>query len=266
MQEIKRFQVRGVPGEVVRVQFGSRIVDYWIPKGGTDRLLIAHDGQNVFDGKTSTHRGQTWKMAQAAIHVSQELGINPPAIIAVWHSSTKENPWGRAQDLSPQRFFTQDAHIDPRWKLNDSSFVVKSDQYLDQIFNTIVPVIFPESTPDKTAVIGASMGGLATLYAAITHPEKFTTALALSTHWVISDQDFARKMIEALPITHKVWMSRGNKGLDAEYPPLQDFVDQLMVARGFGNRYMTKAYNRSGHNERSWAKNLHEPLRFWLNT
>jgi len=266
MQEIKRFQVRGVPGEVVRVQFGSRIVDYWIPKGGTDRLLIAHDGQNVFDGKTSTHRGQTWKMAQSAIHVSQELGINPPAIIAVWHSSTKENPWGRAQDLAPQRYFTQDAYIDPRWKLKDPSFIVKSDDYLDQIFNTIVPAIFPESTPEKTAVIGSSMGGLATLYAAITHPDKFTTALALSTHWIISDQDFARKMVEALPITHKVWMSRGNKGLDAEYPPLQDFVDQLMVARGFGNRYLSKSYNRSGHNERSWAKYLNEPLRFWLST
>ena len=266
MQEIKRFQVRGVPGEVIRVQFGSRIVDYWIPKGGTDRLLIAHDGQNVFDGKTSTHRGQTWKMAQSAIHVSQELGINPPAIIAVWHSSTKENPWGRAQDLAPQRYFTQDAYIDPRWKLKDPSFIVKSDDYLDQIFNTIVPAIFPESTPEKTAVIGSSMGGLATLYAAITHPDKFTTALALSTHWIISDQDFARKMVEALPITHKVWMSRGNKGLDAEYPPLQDFVDQLMVARGFGNRYLSKSYNRSGHNERSWAKYLNEPLRFWLST
>jgi hypothetical protein len=264
MQEIKRFQVRGVPGEVVRVQFGSRIVDYWIPKGGTDRLLIAHDGQNVFDGKTSTHRGQTWKMAQTAIHVSQELGINPPAIIAVWHSSTKENPWGRAQDLAPQRYFTHDAYIDPRWKLKDPSFVVKSDEYLDQIFNTIVPAIFPESTPEKTAVIGSSMGGLATLYAAITHPEKFTTALALSTHWIISDQEFARKMVDALPLSHKIWMSRGNKGLDAEYPPLQDFVDQLMVARGFGNRYMSKSYNRSGHNERSWAKYLNEPLRFWL--
>lgn len=264
MQEIKRFQVRGVPGEVVRVQFGSRIVDYWIPKGGTDRLLIAHDGQNVFDGKTSTHRGQTWKMAQSAIHVSQELGINPPAIIAVWHSSTKENPWGRAQDLAPQRFFTQDAYIDPRWKLKDPSFVVKSDEYLDQIFNTIVPAIFPESTPEKTAVIGSSMGGLATLYAAITHPEKFTTALALSTHWIISDQEFARKMVDALPLSHKIWMSRGNKGLDAEYPPLQDFVDQLMAKRGFGSRYMSKSYNRSGHNERSWAKYLNEPLRFWL--
>ena len=264
MQEIKRFQVRGVPGEVVRVQFGSRIVDYWIPKGGTDRLLIAHDGQNVFDGKTSTHRGQTWKMAQSAIHVSQELGINPPAIIAVWHSSTKENPWGRAQDLAPQRFFTQDAYIDPRWKLKDPSFVVKSDEYLDQIFNTIVPAIFPESTPEKTAVIGSSMGGLATLYAAIQHPDKFTTALALSPHWVISNESFARSMVEALPLTHKIWMSRGDKGLDKEYVPLQNFVDSLMRERGFTHNYQSKVYKRSGHNERSWAKYLHEPLRFWL--
>jgi hypothetical protein len=266
MQEIKRFQVRGVPGEVVRVQFGARTVDYWIPKGGTDRLLIAHDGQNVFDGKTSTHRGQTWKMAQSAIHVSQELGLNPPAIIAVWHSKSKENPWGRGQDLVPQRFLTHDVYIDPRWKVADPTFVVKSDEYLDQIFSTIVPAIFPNATPEKTAVIGSSMGGLATLYAAITHPEKFTTALALSPHWIISDEEFARKMVDALPLTHKVWMSRGNKGIDAEYPPLQDFVDQLMFARGFGNRYMTKSYKRSGHNERSWAKYLHEPLRFWLSS
>ena len=135
MQEIKRYQVRGVPGEVIRVQFGARIVDYWIPKGGTDRLLITHDGQNVFDAKSSTHRGQTWKMAQTAIQVSDDLGIRPPAIIAVWHSSTKENPWGRGQDLAPQQFFTADTYVDPRWKVADPSFVVKSDEYLNQIFN-----------------------------------------------------------------------------------------------------------------------------------
>jgi hypothetical protein len=71
-------------------------------------------------------------------------------------------------------------------------------------------------------------------------------------------------MVDALPLSHKIWMSRGNKGLDAEYPPLQDYVDQLMAKRGFGSRYMSKSYNRSGHNERSWAKYLNEPLRFWL--
>jgi hypothetical protein len=89
MQEIKRFQIRGVPGEVVRTSFNDRIVDYWTPRGGSEHLLIAHDGQNVFDGTTSTHRRQTWKMAQSAIDVALEQGIKPPTIIGVWHSSTK---------------------------------------------------------------------------------------------------------------------------------------------------------------------------------
>ena len=264
MQEIKRFQIRGVPGEVVRTHFNDRIVDYWTPRGGSDHLLIAHDGQNVFDGTTSTHPRQTWKMAQSAIAVANEAGIKPPTIIAVWHSSTKNNPWGRAKDLAPEKFFTADAFVDPRWAVKDSTIVLHSDAYLNQIFNEIVPAIVGTYSPEKTAVIGSSMGGLATLYAAIQHPDKFSTALALSPHWIISDKNFARSMVEALPLTHKVWMSRGDKGIDTEYPPLQNYVDSLMRERGFTNNFESKVYKRSGHNERSWAKYLNDPLRFWL--
>jgi predicted alpha/beta superfamily hydrolase len=266
MQEIKRFQIRGVPGEVVRTRFGDRTVDYWTPRGGSEHLLIAHDGQNVFDGTTSTHRRQTWKMAQAAIDVANEQGIKPPTIIAVWHSSTKSNPWGRAKDLAPEKFFTADTYVDPRWAIKDPTITLQSDSYLMQIFNEIVPAIYGAHAPEKTAVIGSSMGGLATLYAAIQHPDKFATALALSPHWVISNEHFARSMVEALPLTHKIWMSRGDKGLDKEYVALQNFVDTLMRQRGFKHNYESKVYKRSGHNERSWAKYLHEPLRFWLNT
>ena len=254
MQEIKRFQIRGVPGEVVRTRFEDRIVDYWTPRGGSEHLLIAHDGQNVFDGTTSTHRRQTWKMAQAAIDVANEQGIKPPTIVAVWHSSTKSNPWGRAKDLAPEKFFTAETYVDPRWAIKDPTITLQSDSYLMQIFNEIVPAIYGAHAPEKTAVIGSSMGGLATLYAAIKHPEKFSTALALSPHWVISDQEFAKKMVDALPATHKIWMSRGDKGLDKEYPPFQDYVDELMEQRGFGSRYISKVYKRSSHNERSWAR------------
>lgn len=265
MQEIKRFQIRGVPGEVVRTRFGERNVDYWTPRGGSEHLLIAHDGQNVFDGTTSTHRRQTWKMAQAAIDVANEQGVKPPTIIAIWHSSTKENPWGRAKDLAPENFFTTDTYIDPRWAINDPTVVLNSNSYLNQIFTEFVPSIYGAHSPEKTAVIGSSMGGLATLYAAIQHPDKFATALALSPHWIISDENFARSMVQALPLTHKIWMSRGDKGLDKEYPPLQNYVDSLMRKRGFTTNFESKVYKRSGHNERSWAKYLHEPLRFWLN-
>jgi predicted alpha/beta superfamily hydrolase len=264
MQEIKRFQIRGVPGEVVRTRFQERIVDYWEPRGGSEHLLIAHDGQNVFDGTTSTHRRQTWKMAQSAIDVANQLGIKPPTIIAVWHSATKDNPWGRAKDLAPEKFFTSGSFVDPRWTISDPKVTLHADAYLNQIFSQIVPAIVGAHSPEKTAVIGSSMGGLATLYAAIQHPDKFKTALALSPHWIISDQEFARSMVDALPLTHKVWMSRGDKGLDKEYPPLQSYVDSLMRARGFTNNFETKVYKRSGHNERSWAKYLNDPLRFWL--
>jgi predicted alpha/beta superfamily hydrolase len=264
MQEIKRFQIRGVPGEVVRTRFQERIVDYWAPRGGSEYLLIAHDGQNVFDGTTSTHRRQTWKMAQSAIDVANQLGIKPPTIIAIWHSSTKNDPWGRAKDLAPEKFFTSDSFVDPRWAISDPKVTLHADAYLNQIFSQIVPAIVGAHTPEKTAVIGSSMGGLATLYAAIQHPDKFRTALALSPHWIISDQEFARSMVDALPLTHKIWMSRGDKGLDKEYPPLQNFVDSLMRARGFTNNFESKVYKRSGHNERSWAKYLNDPLRFWL--
>jgi enterochelin esterase-like enzyme len=205
-------------------------------------------------------------MAQSAINVANDAGIKPPIIIGVWHSATKNNPWGRAKDLAPEKFFTSGTYVDPRWTINDPEVKIHSDAYLNQIFNKIVPAIVGNYSPEKTAVIGSSMGGLATLYAAIQHPDKFSTALALSPHWVISDENFARSMIEALPLTHKIWMSRGDKGLDRDYPPLQNFVDALMRERGFTNNFESKVYKRSGHNERSWAKYLQEPLRFWLNT
>jgi pimeloyl-ACP methyl ester carboxylesterase len=270
MQEIKRFQVRGVPGEVVRLKFGARTVDYWKPHKGSDTLLIAHDGQNIFDGKSSTHRGQTWEMAQSAIRVSRELGISTPSIIGVWHSSTKENPWGRGKDLVPEKYFREglEVHTDFVKILEDKS-VLQSDSYFREIFETIIPALEPEIDPKSTAMIGSSMGGLATLYAAAQMPEQFSTALALSTHWPFGGNPLVEKTINSLPIagTHKVWMSHGTKGLDSEYAPFQVYADKLMYERGYRtNDFTSRVYPRSGHNERSWAKYLDQPLSFWRNS
>ena len=264
MHEIKRYQIRGVPGEVVRTRFDDRIVDYWTPRGGSEHLLIAHDGQNVFDGTTSTHRRQTWKMAQSAIDVAHEQGIKPPTIIAVWHSATKENPWGRAKDLAPEKFFTAGAYVDPRWAIKDSSVVLHADAYLKKIFEEIVPAIHGTSSAEKTAVIGSSMGGLATLYAAIQHPDKFRTALALSPHWVISDENFVRAFVQEIPVSMKIWLSIGTRGLDAEYRQFHELAKNLLLGRGMQDGLRTRIFEKSGHNERSWARNLKEPLEFWL--
>jgi len=272
MELVKRYQIRGVPGEVSRFDFAGRTVELWSPQEKSSHLLIAHDGQNVFDGKTSTHRGKTWEMAQHAFKVSYENGLVPPVIIAVWHGSSKDDPMGRAKDLSPQRFFQEDVPVNlPNISKSDLA-QLRGDEYLESIFQEYVPQLLEtmqlEVSPDNTALIGSSMGGLSTLYAAHKHPDKFKTALALSPHWIIGGDALVHRTVAELPKpgSHKIWMSRGTKALDAQYEPFQNLADELMLQKGYRKDvdFISKVYKKTGHNEASWASYLDQPLRFWL--
>lgn len=270
MQSIKRYQVRGLPGKVERANFNGRLVDYWAPEGGSSRVLIAHDGQNIFDRRTATFV-YTWRLAQNAIRVSKEMGEKPPVVIGVFHSSSKSDPHGRGKDLSPEDPFREGVKplITPTITVDE----LRGNAYLNQIFNEIVPAIVDETkseySPQRTAMIGSSMGGLATLYAATRMSEKFSTALALSTHWPLGGNPLVDWLLPRIPQAGiaKVWMSRGTKGLDATYPPFQEYADLRMADLGWkGKRFTSKVYHRTTHNERSWASYVDEPLRFWLNT
>ena len=267
MLAIKRYQVRGLPGEVNRVSISDRIIDYWAPSGGSEHLLLAHDGQNIFDRRTATFLS-TWRMGQTALRISAEFGVKPPLIIAIFHSGSKSDPHGRAKDLCPEEPFR--AGMQPLAPPVITAAELRSNEYLAKIFDEITPKIVAatksEITPERTAMIGSSMGGLATLYALTHQATKFHTALALSTHWVLAGNPLVDWLIPRLPNEekHRVWMSRGTKGLDASYPPYQDRADRLMRELGWGSRFKSKVFERTTHNERSWASYLGEPLRFWL--
>lgn len=271
MKSIERYQIRGVPGFVQALNFDGRRVDYWAPAAQTQHLLIAHDGQNVFDPRTATMR-MTWNMAQSAIHVSKKLGIVPPAIIAIFHSRTEENPWGRIKDLTPEDPYRSGVKVVGPVDPSLAKEQLGGNEYLGQITDGIVPSICDQlhlsiNNLDK-AIIGSSMGGLASLYAMGKRADFFTTALALSTHWPIGEKPLVDALINALPSPgqHKVWMSHGDKGLDAQYAPLQKYADAKMIEKGWRlhHDFMTKSFKRSGHSERSWAKYLDQPIHFWL--
>lgn len=276
MEKIKRFQIRGVPGEVERVAFGDRIVDYWSPANPT-HVLIAHDGQNVFDKNTATRR-QTWQMAQSAHRVFTRNGFQPPLIIAVFHSGHRNNYWGRAKDLTPPQPFKEGVEpivaargLFPKNREELSVDDLHGDEYLAHITDVITPEIsqkFLERQPKNTAIIGSSMGGLASLYALGRRPDFFSTGLALSPHWIIGEKPLAEWLINALPEpgAHQVWMSRGTKGLDAHYGPTQDYANELMKNRHYriGKDFLSHIFPRTGHNERSWASYLDQVMEFWL--
>lgn len=266
MQVISHYQVRKVPGAVKRVVIEGRKVDFWAPPRPT-HLLIAHDGQNVFDPRTATRRS-TWRMAQNAIKVFEDRGLTPPAIIGVFHSSSKDDIHGRAKDLSPQSAFEGGVKplITTDLKIED----LHGDWYQQLIAEKIVPTICDylnfEAAFENSAMIGSSMGGLATLNALTLRPHFFRTALAFSPHWVLGGQPLVRHVLEQLPKpgAHKIWMSRGDRKLDSTYKPDQDFADRLMREQGWRNNYRSTVFKGAGHNERAWAKQVDDAFRFWL--
>lgn len=272
MQPVKSYQIRGVSGSVNRLDFDGRLVDYWSPNLPTQHLLIAHDGQNIFDPATSTHR-TTWRMAQSAVRVSREIGMTPPAIIGVFHSRSELNPWGRIHDLAPQDPFQNGV---PAYQANDEISLenLQGNTYLEQITDVIAPTICQLLGLDvvelNKAVIGSSLGGLASLYAIAKRPDFFTTALALSTHWTAGEIALVDAMLDSLPTPghHKIWMSRGTRGHDAHYGQFQDYANKRMLQTGWheGEDFVTRVYKRSGHNERSWSKYLDQPMKFWLDS
>ncbi|MEN9380499.1 MAG: hypothetical protein RIR99_333 [Actinomycetota bacterium] len=272
MKAIKQFQVRGIPGEVVRISIGDRIIDYWAPQGPRDTLLIAHDGQNIFDGKTSTHRRKTWEIGQSVNRVSTELGMTPPAVIAIWNGNSKEDPWARIKELAPEKVLRGGVKVITSVHIPVTVDQLYGDKYLTEIFSTIIPELVElleiDVTPEKTAMIGSSMGGLCTLNAVAEYADTFHTALSLSTHWPLGGDPLVDALIGNLPTPgkHSIYMSHGTKGLDAEYGPFQKRADDLIAKKGYrqGADLLSRVHPRTGHNEKSWASFIDEPISFWL--
>jgi pimeloyl-ACP methyl ester carboxylesterase len=200
------------------------------------------------------------------------MGINPPAVIAIWNGNSPADPWARLKELAPEKVLRNGVAVITKDVIPVTVDQLYGDRYLDEIFSRYLPTIAAslkiELTPAKTAMIGSSMGGLSTLYALANHGDKFHTALALSTHWSLGGMPLVEALINALPAhdTHNIYMSRGTKGLDADYEPFQMHADSLMVKKGYriDQNFVTRVHARTGHNEKSWASYIDEPINFWL--
>lgn len=281
MIELENFQVRGLPGVVNKVRFVDRKVDFWAPEIPGEHILVAFDGQNVLDKRNigiNPHQRATWKLAQSAIRIAELKGLTPPTVICIYHTPYDFDPLGRLREYTPSRFMNKKED----W-VNESFGLYKGDvgDFVDRLtsedlLNSITEEIVPGITdrigqsmnPAKTALLGASMGGLAAIYGVIQKPNFFNTALSFSPHWVIGGDALAEKMMNQFPApgNHKLWMSRGTKGLDAKYEQSQKIADQRIRSRGYsdGQNLITKVLKRGAHSNATWARYVPGALDFWM--
>jgi hypothetical protein len=279
--DLEEFQVRGVSGNVSKVQIGTRTVDFWSPNKPGKHIIVAFDGQNVLDKRNigiNPHQRATWKLAESAVRVAAKNGITAPTVICVYHTPYLEDNLGRLKEYTPKKFMrsAEDWMIESYGLYNVKVENFLSDLNADELIADITERIVPGITsrvgqsisPEGTAIIGASMGGLAAIYSTIERPDFFQTCLSFSPHWVIGGDQLASKMMNEFPLPskHKLWMSRGTKGLDALYEGSQNLADKLIKSRGYVEKknLLTRVLNKGAHSNATWAQYAPMALDFWM--
>jgi predicted alpha/beta superfamily hydrolase len=251
-------------GTLTRLDGIARPVDVWLPPGYADQLkrrypvIYMHDGQNLFDPKLSP-TGIAWEV-DAALGKLGRAAI----VVAIWSDSR------RRPEYMPQCAVTTPAQAQAFVAAHgDAPF---SDRYLHFITAELKPVIDAayRTRPERaqTLVMGASMGGLISLYAVCAYPEVFGGAACLSTHWVIGGNALVDALADRLPPPghHRLYFDYGTESLDAGYEPFQQRMDARLRAAGYrvGADWLTRKFPGADHCERAWRDRVAIPLGFLL--
>jgi predicted alpha/beta superfamily hydrolase len=156
-----------------------------------------HDGQNVFNPATSTHK-IPWGVDEVLTSLIAAHKVRETIVVAAWC-----NPLKRANEYMPAK-----ALDTPRGKKlkaqGEKSFgPLLSDEYLKFLVAELKPFVDTSyrtlpGQPD-TFIMGSSMGGLISLYALCEYPRVFGGAGCVSTHWVAGDGICVDYMRTALP-------------------------------------------------------------------
>lgn len=261
-------------------------LDILLPEGfsasATTRypVVYAHDAQNLFDPATS-FGGIAWEIDLTLGRLADMGIIHEPIVVGIHNRGTK-----RPSDYIPEKVakeYIPASDFDRSYISSIVGGTFNSDEYLAFIVNTLKPAVdalYPTlADRANTFIMGSSMGGLISLYAMCEYPKVFGGAACLSTHWIGNfDEDsrifptaMLKYMEECLPSseTHRLYLDRGTKTLDAYYEPWEEQARKTARAKGYteqtGNLY-TFTDEGAEHNEAYWAARVDRPLHFLLHS
>jgi enterochelin esterase-like enzyme len=285
---------RSGPGQLLTVaafpseHAPARRVDIWLPPGyGTRghrrrmKLLVMHDGQNLFDPATATGN-QAWEVDRALSRLIAAGTVPDTVIVGIWNTPE------RRREYMPERLYAQlPPDIAARIDAGNGGGPL-SGGYLAFIVEELLPWVRRtyrvSDEAEDTFVMGSSMGGLISLEAFMAHPKAFGGCAGLSTHWPLLTDEAAyrdgRMEPERVGTAIEAWLSanipeprhggriyldHGDQNLDSFYGAYQVRVNAFMEGAGWvpSSGYSPRSFPGGDHNEASWRARLDEPLK-WL--
>lgn len=235
---------RQMQGDGIR----PRDIIVWLPPSYANApekrypVLYMHDGQNVFDPRTSSF-SVDWQVDEVADSLMRAGEMEEIIIVGVNNSDDRRAEYS---DTEKGRAYMK--------------FLIKKlKPFIDATYRT-------QPERQNTAVMGSSMGGLISFLLAWHHPEFFSQAACLSPAFT-PPFDSAIKMVESHESTKKgirLYLDNGGVALDSV---LQAGCDQMLHAlkqKGFslGDNLYWFHDKHAEHSERAWARRVWRPLLF----
>jgi predicted alpha/beta superfamily hydrolase len=250
-----------------------RNVDVLLPESytGSSRrypVLYMHDGQNLFEPELS-FSGVDWGVQRTLSRLYDEEGLRQVIVVGIWNTPS------RIPEYMPERPLRDWA--DPRMLARFQKTYgarPQSDAYLKFLVDELKPFIDKHyrtvAGRDATWIMGSSMGGLVSLYAACEYPEVFGSAASLSTSWTIGGRVMLRYLERKLPRPdgHRFYLDYGSEAQIARYESLQKTVNRALRTAGYRRdaNWMTRRFPGASHDESAWRDRLDIPLRFFLSS
>ena len=212
-------------------------------------VFYLHDGQNLFDGETSYLPGHTWRCHTTADSLIAAGVVEPLILVGIANAGMRRMP-----EYTPT--------ADPQFGGGEG------DRYGTLILNELKPLMdrtwrtFPDAA--HTGMGGASLGGLISLYLALTHRTAISRIAVISPSLWWDRRNILSLVRQASPDPElRIWLDMGTAEGSLHLHDTDQFYGSLLE-RGWlaGEQVVYQRIAGGVHNEDAWAARFGDVLRF----
>jgi len=214
-------------------------------------VLYLHDGQNLFDGRTSFVQGRTWQMREQADAAIEAGEVEPLVIVGIYNTGDR-----RLAEYTHEH----------NWQMGGG----EADAYGKLLTKELMPWIADKyrvrQDRESTGMGGSSLGGLVSLYLGLRHPEVFGRLALLSPSVWWNHKSILGYLNEHAPQMWerpRVWLDVGDGEGHRTLRDVEHLARRLKANewRPGETMHFEKVHGET-HDEASWAGRVRPMLRF----
>jgi enterochelin esterase-like enzyme len=214
-------------------------------------VLYLHDGQNLFDGRTSFVPGRTWHVREHADAAIEAGEVEPLVIVGIYNTG--------------DRRIAEYTH-EYNWQMGGG----EADAYGLLITNELMPWVARHyrvrHERENTGIGGSSLGGLVTLYLGLRHPAVFGKLAVLSPSVWWNHKSILGYLNEHAPQLWerpRLWLDIGDWEGQRTVRDVEHLARRLK-ANGWrpGETLHFEKVHGGTHDEASWATRVRPMLKF----